>query len=122
MPSREDDTVLAAALREGYTLAYGCRNGACGSCKGRLLEGEIDYGSYQDTALSDEERAKGLALFCCARPRSDLVIECREVAAVKDIQIRKMPARVQVLERVAPDVVQLKLRLPQNERLQYLAG
>ena len=118
----EDETVLAAALREGYTLAYGCRNGACGSCKGRLLEGRIDYGHYQSTALSEQERASGLALFCCAKPLSDLTIECREVNAVKDIQIRKMPARVQVLERVAPDVMQLKLRLPQNERLQYLAG
>ena len=117
-----DDTVLAAALREGYTLAYGCRNGACGSCKGRLLEGRIDYGHYQSTALSEQERANGLALFCCAKPLSDLTIECREVNAVKDIQIRKMPARVQVMERVAPDVMQLKLRLPQNERLQYLAG
>jgi CDP-4-dehydro-6-deoxyglucose reductase len=117
-----DDTVLGAALREGFTLAYGCRNGACGSCKGRLLEGELDYGHYQSTALSEQERANGLALFCCSRPLSDLVIECREVNAVKDIQIRKMPARVQVMERVAPDVMQLKLRLPQNERLQYLAG
>ena len=117
-----DDTVLAAALREGYTLAYGCRNGACGSCKGRLLEGSIDYGHYQSTALSEQERANGLALFCCAKPLSDLVIECREVSAVKDIQIRKMPARVQVMERVAADVMLIKLRLPQNERLQYLAG
>jgi len=118
----DDETVLSAALREGYTLAYGCRNGACGSCKGRLLEGRIDYGHYQSTALSEQERANGLALFCCAKPLSDLTIECREVNAVKDIQIRKMPARVQVMERLAADVMQLKLRLPQNERLQYLAG
>src|SRR5262245_19744356 len=117
-----DETVLAAALREGYTLAYGCRNGACGSCKGRLLEGKIDYGHYQSTALSEQERANGLALFCCAKPLSDLTIECREVNAVKDIQIRKMPCRIQTMERLAPDVMQLKLRLPQNERLQYLAG
>jgi CDP-4-dehydro-6-deoxyglucose reductase len=117
-----EDTVLAAALREGYTLPYGCRNGACGSCKGRLLEGSLNYGAYQSSALSEQEKANGLALFCCARALSDLTIECREVAAVKDIQIRKMPARVQKMQRVAPDVMQLQLRLPQNERLQYLAG
>jgi CDP-4-dehydro-6-deoxyglucose reductase len=116
------DSILSAALREGFTLPYGCRNGACGSCKGRLVSGEIDHGDYQDGALSEPEKASGLALFCCAKPLSDLTIECREIGAVKDIQIRKMPARVQQLERLAHDVVRIRLRLPQNERLQYLAG
>jgi CDP-4-dehydro-6-deoxyglucose reductase len=117
-----DETVLTAALREGFNLPYGCRNGACGSCKGKLLAGRIDYGDYQDTALSEIERARGLALFCCAKPQEDIEIECREVGAAKDIQIRKMPCRVQRLERAAEDVMIVELRLPQNERLQYLAG
>jgi CDP-4-dehydro-6-deoxyglucose reductase len=117
-----DDTVLAAALRQGFNLPYGCRNGACGSCKGRLVAGQVDYGSYQDSALSEAERAAGLALFCQARPLTDLEIECREVNAVKDIQIRRMPCRVERMERAADDVMIVYLRLPQNERLQYLAG
>jgi ferredoxin len=117
-----DDTVLTGALREGFVLPYGCRNGACGPCKGRLLAGEVDYGKYQDTALSDAERASGLALFCQAKPLSDVEIECREVSAAKDIPIRKMPCRVERMERAAPDVMVVHLRLPQNERLQYLPG
>jgi CDP-4-dehydro-6-deoxyglucose reductase, E3 len=117
-----DETVLSAALREGFNLAYGCRNGACGSCKGRLLEGRVDYGHYQSNALSESERSNGLALFCCAKPLEDIVIECREVGAAKDIKIRKMPCRVQRMERAAADVLIVHLRLPQNERLQYLAG
>ena len=67
------ETVLAAALREGFILPYGCRNGACGSCKGKLLEGKIDYGKYPHTALSADERAAGYALFCVAKPLSDIV-------------------------------------------------
>ena len=117
-----DDTVLAAALREGYNLPYGCRNGACGSCKGRVLSGRVDYGVYQENALTDLERTRGLALFCCAKPLENVEIECREVGAAKDIQIRKMPCRVQKLERPAADVLIVELRLPQSERLQYLAG
>ena len=58
-----DETILEAALREGFTLPYGCRNGACGSCKGKIIEGEIDYGAYQQSALSNEEKAAGMALF-----------------------------------------------------------
>jgi CDP-4-dehydro-6-deoxyglucose reductase len=117
-----DDTILAAALREGFNLPYGCRNGACGSCKGRVLCGRVDYGVYQENALTELERARGMALFCSARPLEDIEIECREVGAAKDIQIRKMPCRVQKLERAAPDVLVVELRLPQSERLQYLAG
>ncbi|RPI40284.1 MAG: CDP-6-deoxy-delta-3,4-glucoseen reductase, partial [Betaproteobacteria bacterium] len=117
-----DETVLTAALREGFNLPYGCRNGACGSCKGRLLAGHIDYGDYQESALGELERASGFALFCCAKPLEDIEIECREVGAAKDIQIRKMPARVQKMQRAAEDVMIVELRLPQSERLQYLAG
>ena len=116
------ETVLEGALREGYVIAYGCRNGACGTCKGKVLAGAVDYGDYQEHALSDADRAKGMALFCQARPLGDLEIECREIGAVKDIQIRTLPCRVQQMERMAPDVMVLRLKLPVSERLQFLAG
>lgn len=116
------NTILRAALDAGVNLPYGCRNGACGSCKGRVLTGEVNRGDYQDQALTEQEVAAGYALFCCARPLSDLTIECREVGAVRDIPVRTMPCRVEVMERVAPDVMVLKLRLPANERLLFLAG
>jgi len=118
----EGDAILAAALNAGFHLPYGCRNGACGSCKGRLLAGEIDYGKYQHTALSEDERAAGYALFCVAKPLSDLTIESREIGAVKDLVVKKLPCRVQRIERVTDDVVILQLKLPANERLQFLAG
>jgi CDP-4-dehydro-6-deoxyglucose reductase len=118
----EGETVLASALAAGFHLPYGCRNGACGSCKGKLLAGEIDYGKYQQGALSDDERAAGYALFCVARPLTDLTIEVRSIGAVKDIVVKKLPCRVHKLERVADDVIILHLKLPANERLQFLAG
>jgi CDP-4-dehydro-6-deoxyglucose reductase len=117
-----DETVLVAALREGFTLAHGCRNGACGSCKGKLLEGRIDYGTHSDSALSPQEQASGLALFCVARPLGDIVIECREVGAIKDQQIKILPCRVQAIEKPVPDVAVISLKLPANEQLQFLAG
>jgi CDP-4-dehydro-6-deoxyglucose reductase, E3 len=118
----EGETVLGAALREGITLPYGCRNGACGACKGKILEGKVDYGNSQPHVLPESEKGKGLALFCQARPLTDLVIETREISGVGELQIRKLPCRVQEIHKVAPDVVVLKLKLPANERLQFLAG
>jgi CDP-4-dehydro-6-deoxyglucose reductase len=118
----EGESVLEAALRHGFILPYGCKNGACASCKGRIVSGEVDYGSYQAKALSDAEKAEGKALFCQAKPLSDLVIEARTVGAAKDIPVKTLPCRVQKLERLAEDVIVLELKLPANERLQFLPG
>ncbi len=116
------DTVLQAALDAGLTLPYGCRNGACGACKGKVRDGLVDHGAAQDQALSTADRADGMALFCCAKPLSDLILECREVGTARDIPVKIMPCRVQAIERVAGDVIVLRLKLPANERLQFLAG
>ena len=118
----EGEAVLAAALRQGFVLPYGCKNGACGSCKGKIVAGTVDYGTYQQKALPDEDKAQGKALFCQAKPLSDLVIEARTIGAAKDIQVKTLPCRVQKMERVAEDVIILGLKLPANERLQFLAG
>lgn len=120
--AEDGETILNAALREGFALPYGCRNGACGSCKGKILKGEVDYGHYQANALKEEEKSEGKALFCRAKPLTDLVLEVREIGAVKDIHIRTLPCRVQKMERPADDVMVLQIKLPANERLQFLPG
>ncbi|MBI3042398.1 MAG: CDP-6-deoxy-delta-3,4-glucoseen reductase [Betaproteobacteria bacterium] len=119
----DGETVLAAALRGGIVIAYGCRHGSCGTCKGRLLEGAVDYGTYQEQAMSEAEKRSGMALFCQAKPLADLLIQCREIGtAVKGIQIKMLPTRIMKMERAAPDVMLLELKLPANEKLQFLAG
>ncbi|MDB5936616.1 MAG: CDP-6-deoxy-delta-3,4-glucoseen reductase [Massilia sp.] len=117
-----DETVLAAAIRAGIGLPYGCKNGACGSCKGKVIEGKVAHKPHQQRAMSEEEEAAGAALFCCALTAADLVIEAREVSGSSDYPIRKMPSRVSKLERVAPDVIVMSLQLPANEALAYRAG
>ena len=92
------------------------------TCKGRILEGDVDYGPHQASTLTDDEKRRGLALFCCARPTTDLVIEVREVRRAGDIQIKRLPCRVESIDKVAADVAILRLKLPTSERLQYLAG
>ena len=120
--SGEDETILDAALRSGVLLPYGCRDGLCGACRGRVLSGEFDHGGAAEQALSEAERAAGLALFCCTRARSDLCIEGREATSAAVIPVRTVPARVESLSQVAPDVMVLDLKLPGGEALQYLPG
>src|SRR5689334_8324460 len=114
--------VLEAAMRNGITLPYGCRNGACGACKGKILEGEVDYGQYAAHILADFEKKNGYALFCQAKPLTDLTIEAREIGAAGELQIKKLPCRVQRIDRPSHDVAVLYQSLPANGRLQFLAG
>jgi CDP-4-dehydro-6-deoxyglucose reductase, E3 len=117
-----DEYILQSALKQNIVLPYGCKDGACGSCKARVVSGSVEQGPHSSGALRQEEKDKGYALLCCAKPRSDLVIEARVLAAMGDIPIKKMPCRVASMERVAPDVMVLKLQLPASEKLNYLAG
>ncbi len=119
---KPNETLLGAALNAGFSLPYGCRNGACGACKGKVLAGSVDYGTHQDSALTHEDKLKGLALFCCAKATSDLTIEVKEVGAAKDIPIKTLPCRVERMEKLAEDVMAIWLKLPSNERLQFLPG
>ncbi|MDA8364265.1 MAG: CDP-6-deoxy-delta-3,4-glucoseen reductase [Gammaproteobacteria bacterium] len=116
------ETVLEAALRHGFNLPYSCRNGACATCKGKVIAGVVDYGTYESKALSESEKRAGMALFCRARPLSDVIIEVREIGAVRGIAVKTLPCRVVRMDKLAPDVMVLYLKLPQNERLQFLAG
>ncbi len=116
------ESILSAALRHGFMLPYSCRGGVCGSCKGRLLSGRVDYGGHAPPALSETEKAQGYALFCQAVPRADVVIQAREIDAARDIPVRTLPCRVEKMQRLAPDVMLLHLKLPHTERLQFLAG
>jgi len=116
------ETVLDAALRQRIVLPYSCRTGSCATCKGRLVSGEVDYGHYQEQALTAAERARGYALLCQAQPLSDLEVEAREVAVAEEIEIKVLPCRVVAMEPLTHDVMEVRLKLPQNQRFPYLPG
>lgn len=118
----EGEVVLDAAIRHGLSLQYGCRNGVCGACKGKVVEGEIEYPGGLPGAVSDAEHAIGQVLLCSARPTSDLIVEMHEIGHGSEVKVRKMPSRVVSMEHLAEDVMLIKLKLPDTDRMQFLAG
>lgn len=114
------ETVLAAALRQGIGLPYGCRNGSCGSCAARLISGRVGYPSGKTEAL--EGKPAGTCLLCQAVPETDLVLGVREVESVAAIEVRTLPCRVVRKELLNHDVARLYLKLPEGQRLQFFAG
>jgi len=121
--ARAGESVLEAALRQGVALPYACRSGTCGTCKARVLRGEVDHGASPETTLSEAERRQGWALLCQARALSDLELEVPGAGAtLEGFPPRRMPVRVVRKKLLAPDVVRLLLKPPQGQRLPFLAG
>lgn len=119
---REDQSVLEVALAAGLNLPHSCRSGHCASCKARLLSGEVHYPNGRTAGLTAQEAASGYVLLCQARPRSDLRLEARLVANASEAEVKILPCRISRMEKLAPDVMQVFLRMPAVEPLQFRAG
>jgi CDP-4-dehydro-6-deoxyglucose reductase len=118
----QDETILAAGIRQNIGMPYGCKDGACGSCKCKKISGTVVHGTHQAKALSAEEEAAGLVLTCCATPQSDLVLESRQVTEAGALPIKKLPTRVSSLVRTSDDVMLMQLQLPANDGFSFRPG
>lgn len=116
------ETILVAAIHAGVGLPYGCKDGACGSCKCKKLSGEVTHDAYSENALSEAELAAGLILTCRATATSDVVLESRQVTGANAFPIKKMPVRVNALEKLSHDVIRVQLQLPAHTAFQFHAG
>jgi CDP-4-dehydro-6-deoxyglucose reductase len=113
-------TILEAAIRQRIGLPYGCRDGKCGSCTAELLSGEVDYPSGKTHALTGQPLTA--CLTCQAVPKSDLVLRVSELETAAEISVRNLPCRIAQKSMLNHDVVRLRLKLPDGQRLQFLAG
>ena len=120
--ARPDEPVLTAALRQHLNLPHSCKGGTCGTCRVRVLRGAVNYPHGRPAGIDASEAAAGYALICQARAEQDLVIETREIRHVTDVEIRELPARVERMQRLAPDVMGLWLRLPAIEPFTWQSG
>jgi len=117
-----DEALLAAAIRSGIGLPYGCKDGACGSCKCKKIEGTVIHGPHQLKALSHEEEAAGFILTCCGVAHSDIVIESRQVTDESAFPVKKMPTRLNSFAKASNDVMVIRLQLPAADVFKYHAG
>ncbi len=118
----EGEAILAAALRQGVNFPYGCRNGVCCNCLGIVTDGAIDYPEGLPLALPEEDHARGEALFCKAVAKSDLVLNVAEIVGVDVFDLQILPAKVIQLNRLADDVMEMHLQLPETSKMPFHAG
>src|ERR1700730_13534023 len=117
-----DQSLLDAALAASLNLPHSCKSGNCGSCRARLLQGEIHYPNGPPLGLSDAEVADGLMLLCHARARSDLCIETYSVTTPDQALIKRLPARIERALPLSHDVMGLYVKLPAAETFRFEAG
>jgi len=117
-----DQPLLDAALGASLNLPHSCKGGNCGSCRARLLQGEIHYPNGRPLGLSEAEAAEGFVLLCQARARSDVSIETFEVTTPEQALIKRLPARIERATPLSHDVMGLFLKLPAAEAFHFEAG
>lgn len=115
----DNETILDAAIRQNVGLPYGCRNGRCGSCAADLVAGDVTYYAVPPAL---KEAGEGKCLPCQGFAASDITLAVREAESTADIEVRLLPVRVHAVDHLSHDVVRLLLKLPENQRLQFLAG
>ncbi len=101
----DNETVLEAALRQGYNLPYCCCNGLCGTCKAKVVSGNITYTDNLHGCLTEKERRQGYALLCQAKAYSDLSIEVRTIGTTDDLELKQLACRSTTCEKLNKDVV-----------------
>ncbi|TAL93221.1 MAG: CDP-6-deoxy-delta-3,4-glucoseen reductase [Paraburkholderia sp.] len=119
---RRGETILSAALANGYPLAHSCKNGVCGSCKANVTKGVIDHGGNVCSGISGKERSEGFVLLCQAKPASAVTVICKVVDAIEGVPVRRVACRVHELERLADDVMRIRLKTPAKDPVKYLPG
>lgn len=117
-----DQPVLEGALNAGLNLPHSCKGGNCGSCRARLLQGEIRYPHGRPLGLSDAEMAEGMVLLCQARALSDLTLETYSVGLADEVQIKRLPCRIERTAILSHDVMAVFLKLPVAESFVFTAG
>ncbi len=116
------ESVLAAAIRAGLSVDYGCNNGNCGRCGAYLLAGKIQKVRHHDYVHSAAEKARRHFLMCSHAAASDLVLEAQVGDRAAAIPEQRLSAKVRKVTAVAADVRTVVLRMPRSRRLRFMAG
>lgn len=118
----ENEFILDAALRQGIAFPYQCKTGSCATCLGKVVSGEVHYPAGLPLTVMEHEHEQGKAVFCVSVAKSDLELEVNEIDSSSDVQIKMLPARVNSLRRLADDVMEMTLKLPASEQMNFYAG
>ena len=115
-------TLLDAALANGIAYPHGCRSGRCGSCKTRLVSGEVEYLEHSRFALTEAEKSQGLILACRAIPTTDGIASWLDDDQVVPNPLRRLNCKVTVIDTATHDINRIQVVNEEGEPLSFAAG
>ncbi len=114
-------SLLDAAAHAGVILPYSCKTGRCSTCKCKVVSGQTRE-LHPEIGLTEKEKSEGWILSCVRSAETDLTIEVDDLGGVVLPAVKTLPCRVSHLEMLAPDVMQVKLRLPPTANFNFIPG
>jgi len=115
------ELIFDAAAKEGVNLPYSCKTGRCSTCKCKVLSGQ-SVATVDELGLTSEEKAQGFILSCLRSALTDMLIEVEDLGDQVIPEVKTLPTRISSIEKLAPDVLSVKLRFPPNTPFNFLAG
>lgn len=119
--AEQGESLLDAALRAGVALPYSCRTGRCSTCKCRVESGDT-RALHAEIGLTASESAQGWVLSCVRSALGDVTLEAEDLGGIQLSVPRTQPCRIVSLDRLAPDVLRVILRLPPTVAVAFEAG
>lgn len=117
----EGETILDGANKSGVILEYSCRSGRCGVCKASVLKGETQT-LIQEEYLDEQEDKEGYILTCCREALSNVELDIDDLGQLSHIPVKTLPCRIDGLQLLSSDVIEVFLRIPPGSVLEYVPG
>jgi CDP-4-dehydro-6-deoxyglucose reductase len=117
----KDISLLEAAAVSSISLPYSCKTGRCSTCKCKVIRGETKA-LVSESGLTEAEKSEGWILSCARAATTDVVLEVEDLGDVVIPQAKTLACRISSLEKLAPDVIKVVLRLPPNVALNFIPG
>lgn len=114
-------TLLEAASASGIAFPYSCRSGRCSTCKALVQRGQT-CPRTEETGLSYEEINAGWILTCVRSAVTDVDLDIEDLGTVTLPQAKTYPCRIAGLEKLAPNVLRVSLRLPPTADFSFVPG
>ena len=117
----DNQSILESARKAGTVLEHSCRIGRCGVCKAKVISGETDVIQAEESLVAEDE-ANGFILTCCRAAKTDLQLDIEDLGELGSIQTKTLPCRIDNLQLLSDDILEVVLRTPPASRLEYLPG
>ena len=116
-----DQTIIDAAQESGIILEHSCTSGRCNSCEARVIQGRSRLLQPELSMPSDSSGVEKI-LMCCRAAETDICLDVEGLTSFERYAPKVLPCKIDTLERVSPDVLELRLRFPPSVVFRFNPG